>query len=158
MAKWMLRASMTANVILLAWVIGYFAPHALHAPEPSTEPITRLLQPQEVDPTWIKSGEPRFRVSETFALPHSKLSTGLWSCDGPALFDWTFGVDETVHILEGEVEIQYLGKTMVLKAGDTSFFRAGTTAQWHVKDRVYKSFVLHDPGRLSRWYRRIAGA
>lgn len=157
MSKWVLRISIGTNIVLLGLVIGYFVPHALHAPEPSSEPTTRLLQPQDVDPTWIKSGNPRFMVSQTFALPHSKLSTGLWSCDGPAVFDWTFGVDETVHILEGEVDIQYLGKTLTLKVGDTSFFRAGTTAQWHVKNRVYKSFVLHDPGRVARWYRRVTG-
>ena len=156
MRKWSLKASVGANVVLLALLGVYFSSGALYAPEPSSEPITRPMEPMQVNPTWIKSGSPRFMVSQTFELPHSNISTGLWSCDGPSIFDWTFGVDETVHILEGEVEVQYLGNTLNLKAGDTSFFRAGTTAQWNVRERVYKSFVLHDPGRLSRWYRWLS--
>ncbi len=88
----------------------------------------------------------------------AKVSTGLWSCDGPSTFDWVYAVDETVHVLEGEVEIAYLGEVLQLAVGDTAHFLAGTTATWTVPKRVMKSFTLHDPGPLARLYRRVLDA
>ncbi len=152
------KVSLAMNVVLAAFVGTMVFQGVTHAPVPSKEVVSRDLQPLEVNPAWIKSGQPRFMASETLAMPAYGISTGLWSCDGPAVFDWTFGTDETVHILDGEVEVHYLGNVLVLTEGDTAFFRAGTKAEWRVKKRVFKSFVLQDPGRLGRLYRKITGA
>jgi uncharacterized cupin superfamily protein len=138
----------------LAWNL---AAVATHAPAPSAVVVPRAMGPQTVDPTWIKSGTPRFTTTETLNVPAQGLSTGLWACEGPAVFDWTFGSDETVHILEGAVDVRYNGHLLKLRPGDTAFFRAGTTAEWSVPERVYKTYVLQDPGRLGRLYRRITG-
>ncbi len=157
MLKKMLMASIAVNLVFLGVFAASFGRHAADIPEPSTKALARILQPMQVDPTWIKSGTPKFMVAESAVInpPVGSLTTGLWSCDGPATFDWSYGVDETVHILEGMAQIEYLGETLVLKVGDTAFFQAGTKATWTVPQRVSKSFVLHDPGLLSRLYRRV---
>ena len=152
------RVVLSVTVVALSVALAYILAEPFLHPRPApAEVIQRPMQALVVDPGWIKSGTPRFMASETSRLPHARVTTGLWSCDGPALFEWRFGTDETVHILEGEVEIAYLGKRFTLVAGDTAFFLAGTRADWHVPNRVYKSFTLHDPGRLAHWVRRITG-
>ena len=155
--KKILMASIAVNLILVIIFAVSFGRHATTIPEPSTKALARLMKPMQVDPSWIKSGSPKFMVAESVVInpPIGSLTAGLWSCDGPATFDWNYGVDETVHILEGMAQIEYLGETLILKAGDTAFFQAGTTATWIVPLRVSKSFVLHDPGLLSRMYRRV---
>jgi uncharacterized cupin superfamily protein len=116
------------------------------------------MKPMAVNPSWIKSGTPKFMVAETSNVATVGVTTGLWSCDGPGVFEWTYGTDETIHLIEGAVEIEYMGKTLKLGPGDTAFFRAGTQATWTVRERAFKSFILHDPGRLARLYRRVFGA
>jgi uncharacterized cupin superfamily protein len=156
MLKKLLAASVAVNVVFFAAFAYSFGRHAMDVPEPSTTALTKAMQPMHVDQTWIKSGTPRFMVTESAVIkpPIGGVSTGLWSCDGPTTFEWTYGTDETVHIIEGEVHIDYLDQKLTLKAGDTAFFQAGTKATWTVPERVFKSFVLHDPGVLSRMYRR----
>jgi uncharacterized cupin superfamily protein len=149
--------SIALNVAMAAALVYELGDDIIHAPLPSTEALKREMHPMLVNPAWIKSGEPRFMLAETSALNSVGVSSGLWSCDGPAVFEWTYGTDETIHLLEGAVEIDYLGKTLKLAPGDTAFFRAGTKATWTIKDRAYKSFILHEPGRLARLYRRVLG-
>ena len=66
-----------------------------------------------------------------------------------------FGVDETVHLLEGLVEVKYQGREFTLKPGDTATFIAGTRSVWHVPQHARKAFSLHEPGRLVRAFRRL---
>lgn len=152
--KWWL-GSVVLNLALIGFVVFDLSDDVTHAPPPSASAKVSALAPMQVDPSWIKEGQPKFYSAVTADVNHIGVSTGLWACDGPGVFEWTYGTDETVHLLEGEVVIQYLGETLKLGPGDTAFFRAGTKALWRVDKRAYKSFILHDPGRLSRWYRRL---
>jgi uncharacterized cupin superfamily protein len=157
MLKKLLMVSLVVNVALAgAWVYELGDDYT-HAPPPSVEALKREMRPMLVNPTWIKSGTPKFMMAETSHVGTVGVTTGLWSCDGPATFEWTYGTDETIHLIEGVVEIDYLGKTLKLGPGDTAFFRAGTQATWTVRERAYKSFILHDPGRIARLYRRVFG-
>lgn len=79
---------------------------------------------------------------------------GLWAGDGPSTFRWTFDLDETVHVLEGQVQVDYLGHRFTLSPGEVAHFRAGTQAVWHVPQYLKKAYVLHDPGRVVRWWRQ----
>jgi uncharacterized cupin superfamily protein len=124
---------------------------------PSAQAVQSQLETITINPSWIKSGNPIFKLAQTTRIPSADVTTGLWSCDGPAQFEWTFFSDETVHILEGEVEIDYLGQKMTLKVGDTAFFHANTKATWLVQKHVLKSYTLYDPTRLVRWYRKLLG-
>ncbi len=150
-------ASLAINLVLIAWLGTVYGRQVVQDKAPSAQELQRPMEVMAVDPSWIKSGTPVFRVAQTTHIPGARITTGLWSCDGPAQFQWTFAADETVHILEGEVHVEYLGQKMTLEAGETAVFHAGTQAIWHVPKRVLKSYTLHDPGRLVRWYRQIFG-
>ncbi|TDM04882.1 MAG: hypothetical protein C4K60_20815 [Ideonella sp. MAG2] len=114
--------------------------------EPSSQAIQKLMTPFAVDPTWVKSGSPNFRATETARSPDGKTIVGQWACDGPTTFEWTFGLDETVHLLDGEVHVDYLGRKFTLKPGDTATFHHGTKAVWTVPQKAHKVYVLHHPG------------
>ena len=114
--------------------------------EPSSEAIQKQMTPFAVDPSWVKSGTPNFRATETTRSPDGKTIVGQWACDGPTTFEWTFGLDETVHLLDGEVHVEYLGRKFTLKPGDTATFHHGTKAVWTVPQKAHKVYVLHHPG------------
>jgi len=115
---------------------------------PSAGAVERPMSGFTVDPSWIKSGRPNFRATETVRSPDGRTVTGLWACDGPSTFEWTFGTDETVHLLEGRIEIDYLGQHFVLQPGDTATFHAGTKAVWYVPSHAKKAYTLQHPGKL----------
>lgn len=125
------------------------------APPPSTQAVERPLGEFRVDPNWILSGQPVFRGSETVRSPDGRIVSGLWSCDGPASFVWHFGHDETVHLIDGQVEVEYLGRRFTILPGDTATFHAGTKAVWHVPEHATKAYTLHQPGLLVRAWRRL---
>jgi uncharacterized protein len=122
---------------------------------PSAQAVAKPLLGFSVDPSWVKSGTPNFRNVETVRSPDGKSVSGLWACDGPTTFEWTFYMDETVHLLEGFIEIEYQGKRFNLQPGDTATFHAGTKSVWHVPQHAKKAYTLHDPGRVAKLWRRV---
>jgi uncharacterized cupin superfamily protein len=113
------------------------------------------LEPYTVSTDWIVSGSPVFR-SNVFGNSHDKsTATGLWECAGPAEFIWHYGTDESIYILEGSADVEYLGRKFTLRPGDCTHFVLGTTAKWSVTDRVKKCYTLYEPGRLVRKVRRL---
>lgn len=144
--------AVVALIGVLAWDT---ARYLLRVPEPSSVAVNRPMQNFSVDPSWVKSGVPNFRAVETARSGDGKHVTGMWACDGPTTFEWTFGLDETVHLLEGRVEVEYFGKRFVIEPGDTATFLAGTKATWHVPKYAKKVFKLQHPGRVVLAWRRI---
>jgi uncharacterized cupin superfamily protein len=72
---------------------------------------------------------------------------GLWRMPGgdlPDPFDYEMAQNETIHVLEGEVELAVAdGPTLHLKAGDLASFRAGTRTRWTLRAVPFKElFVL----------------
>ena len=113
------------------------------------------LKPAPINPSWIIAGSPICR-SAVFDLSHDETSrSGIWECRGAAKFEWHYGMDEAIYILEGVAEIEYLGKKFTLTAGDSTHFAAGTKAIWVVHEHVRKTFRLHEPGRLIKFMRRL---
>lgn len=102
------------------------------------------LQPAPITPGWIVEGTPVARATELSRSTDGTTVSLVWDCTA-GTFDWYFGVDETVHILEGEVEVSAEGvPPRVLKAGDVALFRSGTTSRWRVKTYVRKlAFCRH---------------
>lgn len=125
------------------------------APPPSENASERPLGVFQVDPAWILSGKPVFRGAETVRSPDGKTVSGLWSCDGPTSFVWHFSHDETVHLLEGQVVVEYRGRRFTINPGDTATFHAGTQAVWHVPQHATKAYTLHQPGWLVRAWRKL---
>lgn len=147
-----LGGALTALALAAAWDGVVYLRHAAPASEAS---VHRPLTSFKVNPDWVLEGTPNFRATEISKSPDGRSTTGLWACDGPSTFEWQFGVDETVHLLEGLVEVKYQGREFTLKPGDTATFLAGTRAVWHVPQYARKAFSLHEPGRLVRTLRRL---
>jgi uncharacterized cupin superfamily protein len=123
-----------------------------------TQPQEMRLAPFQVNPAWVKEGTPNFRALEYGRSPDGRVTSGLFACDGPSRFDWVYAHDETIHLLEGEVHIGYLGREFTLRPGSTTTFAAETTAHWYVPLHVKKVFKLIEPGRAVRWSRRAVRA
>lgn len=110
------------------------------------------LRDAVIDPEWIIEGEPRSRSSWWSGSSDGIANNYVWDCTA-GLFRWYFDCDETVHVIEGEVEVSGEGITPTwLRAGDAALFRAGTWATWHVPNYVRKHAIIRRelPGPLRR--------
>lgn len=126
----------------------------LAAPTSSTATQTPLRE-FAYDPNWVKSGKPVFRNGETVHSPDGRTISGVWSADGPSTFEWTFYSDETVHLLEGSIDVNYLGHRFTMLPGSTSTFHAGTKAIWHVPQYAKKAYTAYRPVPLVMLWRRL---
>jgi hypothetical protein len=103
------------------------------------------LPAMPIDPSWILEGTPEAKGTVLLQSADKLISSGLWSCSA-GKFNWTFGWDEFVHVLEGEVTItEEGGKTYTLRAGDCAHFPLGLKTEWHVPNFVKKVFTLRTP-------------
>jgi uncharacterized cupin superfamily protein len=96
------------------------------------------LKSAPIRPEWIIEGQPRAR-NQVLAMSKDRMATTLvWDCTA-GRFRWVYDTDETIHILEGEVQLTNVdGQTKRLSAGDVVFFPAGSTATWQVDHYVRK--------------------
>lgn len=90
---------------------------------------------------WIVSGAPRARMAELSRSSDRAASSAIWDCTAGE-FDWRFGVDEWVHILEGSVDVRdENGEWRELTPGAVALFRAGSVSRWRVRVYVRKLAV-----------------
>jgi uncharacterized cupin superfamily protein len=98
-----------------------------------------------IEKAWILEGSPMARGSVLMQSKDKCLSSGFWECTA-GKFQWIFGWDEFVHVLEGEVMIREEGgPTHTLRAGDSAHFPLGLKTYWHVPKYVRKFFTLRTP-------------
>jgi len=58
-------------------------------------------------------------------------------------FDWYYDTNETVYVIEGEVEVELDDGTKVsFGAGDLVTFSEGVKCTWHVKKPIRKHYKL----------------
>ncbi len=115
------------------------------------------MKPSPIHSSWMISGTPVCN-STVFSREHDYSSpVGIWECRGPAKFSYQYAEDESIYIIAGKVEIEYLDKKFSLAAGDSAHFAAGTTATWTVPEYVRKTFRIHELGRIKRYLRRLVG-
>lgn len=113
--------------------------------KPGANPLFIAGRPEDVtlaeapiNPGWIVSGTPRARAGLHSPSIDGRASTHIWDCTEGS-FWWTFGDDETVVILEGEVRVTTeQGETRLLGQGDIAYFAGGTRAFWEVQTYVRK--------------------
>ena len=87
---------------------------------------------------WIIEGRPQARSRRLAQSADGASSTMVWSCTA-GRFHWHYSVDETLHIISGEVFVtDEKGATHRLGAGDMVFFPAGTSSVWNVPVEVRK--------------------
>ncbi len=121
---------------------------------------TEDLEPAPIRPEWVIHGAPQARAVELAHSPDGTCTTAHWDCTA-GTFHWYFWVEETVHILEGEVTVRdQTGKLSVLGAGDVALMPANTWMVWHVRHYVRKLAVCRYPAspnvsRIMRWTQQL---
>jgi uncharacterized cupin superfamily protein len=104
-------------------------------------PADTELGPNPINPDWIIEGRPQARASRLAESADGTSSVIAWSCT-VGRFEWHYAVDETVHIISGEVFVtDEKGDVHRLGPGDMAFFPAGSHSVWHVTKEVRKLAV-----------------
>ena len=123
--------------LLLAWAVGTIAADTgrLRA-EPGPPVVGALdrldLRDAPIPPDWITGGTPKARSALHSVSADGAATTTVWDCTA-GTFRWHFGWDETVLILDGEVEVTAVdGSRRTIRAGEVAFFPAGSSAVWHI--------------------------
>jgi uncharacterized protein len=107
------------------------------------------LQDAPITPGHVLEGAPAARSIQLTASADGLVSTHLWDCTA-GRFHWYFGVDEIVHILDGEVHVTGDdGQTVVLKVGDIGHFPLHSHSVWHVPAYVRKLAFHRAPRPVS---------
>jgi uncharacterized protein len=116
--------------------------------------IQKQLESMPVPPDWVRQGAPQASAVTLTESRDKRYRSGVWECTA-GVFDWHFALDEIVHILDGEVFIEYEGTRLHLKPGDVAHFPAGTSTRWHVPSYVRKFFTHREPHRVERVLRGL---
>jgi hypothetical protein len=132
--------------------------------KPDANPLFIASRPEEItlteapiNPGWIVSGAPHARVGLHSPSIDGRASTHIWDCTEGS-FWWTFGDDETVVILEGEVRVTTeRGETRTLRHGDIAYFAGGTRALWEVQGYVRKIAFCRQVMTPARMLRAMLG-
>jgi uncharacterized cupin superfamily protein len=103
------------------------------------------FSPAPIRPDWVILGRPQARAAELVRSPDGTCTSAQWECTA-GTFHWYFWVEETVHILEGEVLVRdAAGRHSLLRAGDVAVMPANTWMVWHVERYVRKLAVCRYP-------------
>ena len=109
-----------------------------------------------IDPTWIVHGDP---VAEVMPVDSGRqLSTGYWRCAAGG-FVWRYDSDEAVVVLSGGMllrDVALDAPWRPVTAGESVLFKAGTSVEWNVPDRVYKHYAIYHGRPL--WRRALSRA
>ena len=99
------------------------------------------LAPDPIRPHWIIEGTPQARSKRLAESADGTAMIMAWSCTA-GRFNWNYAVDETVHVISGEVFVtDDKGVVRRLGPGDLAFFPAGSRSTWHVPQAVRKLAV-----------------
>lgn len=112
------------------------------------------LGPRPIDPDWLLDGSPQTRARSLPFTGNASLFGTIWETTA-GRFEWHYGSDELVAILEGEVEITPpTGEPFTLRRGDLVFFPGGQVMHWDVP--VYVKKLAIDAVGPSARLRRLA--
>ncbi len=153
--------------LLVGVILGAAASFAVHnvyaswqhsklSMAPGTGAINHQIAPFKVNPDWVKQGQPNFRATEFYRSADGQTTSGLFECDA-SVFEWHYDKDEAIYILEGSVELEYLGQKFTLSAGQSTFFKAGTVALWRVPEKIKKTWTMYEAGRPVKQLSKVFG-
>lgn len=104
-------------------------------------PATVELTPDPMPAHWVVEGMPQVRTARLATSADGTSSTMVWSCTA-GRFYWHYLVDETLHLISGEVFVtDENDQVRRLGPGDMAFFPAGSRSLWHVPHEVRKLAV-----------------
>jgi uncharacterized protein len=102
------------------------------------------MDPDPMDPSWILEGNPEARSRRLFLDPDRSISATLWDCTA-GTFDWHYGGDEIIQIVDGEAELTFPNGTVtVVKPGDIVYFPGAQIVRFHVSRYVRKVSLYSD--------------
>jgi uncharacterized protein len=105
------------------------------------DPATVALDPAPIRPSWIVEGAPQARAKELARSDDGTSVVVAWSCTA-GQFHWHYSLDETVHVISGEVWVTNEDEIeRRLGPGDMAFFPAGSRSVWRVPAEVRKLAV-----------------
>ena len=103
------------------------------------------LEPAPIESGWILGGNPTARGRILSRSADDTAWTAIWECTA-GQFNWFYGIDETVYVIDGSVTITAPGAPpRRVGAGDSIFFPSGSSAHWNVEDHVRKIAFLRKP-------------
>jgi uncharacterized protein len=120
----------------------------------------RDLRDAPIPPDWVIDGQPHARAVDLARSPDGTCTSAQWDCT-EGKFHWYFGVEETVHILEGEVLVRDARRREVLmRAGDVAVMPANAWMVWTVERYVRKLAHCRYPvprpfGKLLRGFQAL---
>jgi uncharacterized protein len=99
------------------------------------------LDPAPIPSDWIIEGHPQARSKRLAASADGTSTVMAWSCTA-GRFKWHYTVDETIHLISGEVFVtDENDKVRRVGPGDMVFFPAGSVSTWYIPDHVRKLAV-----------------
>jgi uncharacterized protein len=99
------------------------------------------LMPAPIPSHWVIEGKPQARSKRLAASADGTSIIVAWSCTA-GRFKWNYTVDETIHVISGEVFVtDEKGDVRRIGPGDMVFFPAGSVSTWHVPHYVRKFAV-----------------
>jgi uncharacterized protein len=117
-----------------------------------SDPMAVELDPAPIEPAWIIEGTPQARARELARSADGTAVVVAWSCTA-GRFNWHYGVDETVHVISGEVFVtDEHGTERRLGPGDMAFFPAGSHSLWRVPVAVRKLAVCRQALPKPVWF------
>jgi len=112
------------------------------------------LEPEPLNPDWIKEGNPVAKSKYLLESPDKLLRAGIWECTA-GKFKFIYYFDEIIQVLEGEAHVDDGFTKRTLTPGTVVNFPLGMVADWHVPKYIRKTFVLRSlkPNRvrLAAW-------
>ncbi len=135
---------------LMSWRVVFAAPAEVE------------LAPDPIPSGWIIEGTPRACSKRLAQSADGTSAIMAWSCTA-GRFRWHYRVDETLHIISGEVFVtNESGEARRLGPGDMAFFPAGSRSSWYVPEEVRKLAVCRHSmprpfGLLLRVWNRLVG-
>lgn len=99
------------------------------------------LTPAPIPSDWIIEGNPQARSKRLAASADGTSTVMAWSCTA-GRFKWHYTVDETIHLISGEVFVTDENDNVRrVGPGDMVFFPAGSVSTWYIPDHVRKLAV-----------------
>jgi len=120
------------------------------------------LDPAPIPADWIIEGNPQARSKRLAASADGTSTVMAWSCTA-GRFKWHYTVDETIHLISGEVFVtDEKDNVRRVGPGEMVFFPAGSVSTWYIPDHVRKFAVCrHSMPRIAgfalRAFNKIVG-
>src|SRR3954453_22742364 len=92
----------------------------------------------------VLDGDPAARVAwlRTGSAGEGMLYAGMFTAQ-PSTFRYTFGGDESFHVLDGDFDIAIDGgPAITLRPGDIASFPKGASSTWTIRAALRKFFVI----------------